>query len=107
VQLEEGIFPEVFTPIMRHGILKERLGDVLTDSFRAQLMRVMGYRTEVIEFIAAEHTDKNLLIRGVRTTSPGDSKAVAEYRRLKNYWQVQPYLEKLLEDKVSDFQLEV
>jgi SAM-dependent methyltransferase len=103
-QIEQQIIPQVFKPVMRHGILKERLGDVLTDSFRAQLLRVMGYRTEVMEFISAEHTDKNLMIRGVKTTPPGDSQAIAEYRDLKSYWQVQPYLEQLLADKLLDYE---
>jgi SAM-dependent methyltransferase len=101
-QIEQQVVPEVFKPVMRHGILKERLGDVLTDSFRAQLMRVMGYRTEVVEFISAEHTDKNLMIRGVKTSPPGDPKAIEEYRDLKAYWHVQPYLEKLLADAIPD-----
>ena len=35
-QIEQQVSPQVFKPVMRHGILKERLGDVLTDSFRAQ-----------------------------------------------------------------------
>lgn len=102
-QFEQKIMPDVFMPVVRHGILKERLGDVLTDSFRAQLMRVMGYRTEVIEFISAEHTDKNLMIRGVKTTSSGDPRVIKEYRDLKAYWQVQPYLEKLLDELMPNF----
>lgn len=105
MQIEQQVIPPVFKPVMRHGILKERLGDVLTDSFRAQLLRVMGYRTEVVEFISAEHTDKNLMIRGVKTTLPGDPQAIAEYRDLKTYWQVQPYLEHLLADELSDYEL--
>jgi len=105
MQIEQQPIPQVFKPVMRHGILKERLGDVLTDSFRAQLLRVVGYRTEVVEFISAEHTDKNLMIRGVKTTPPGDPQAIAEYRELKTYWQVQPYLEKLLADELSAYEL--
>ena len=101
-QIEQQVVPDVFKPVMRHGILKERLGDVLTDSFRAQLMRVMGYRTEVVEFISAEHTDKNLMIRGVKTSQPGNPKAIEEYLSLKAFWHVQPYLEKLLADAIPD-----
>ena len=106
-QIEQQVMPQVFKPVLRHGILKERLGDVLTDSFRAQLMRVMGYRTEVIEFISAEHTDKNLMIRGVKTSHPGDLGAIKEYQELKAYWHVQPYLEKLLTDVITDHKIEI
>jgi SAM-dependent methyltransferase len=106
-QLAHQVIPDVFKPVMRHGILKERLGDVLTDSLRAQLMRVMGYRTEVIEFISAEHTDKNLMIRGVRTSTPGEPQAIEEYRKLKAFFHVQPHLEMLLADAVREYQLDV
>jgi SAM-dependent methyltransferase len=104
-QFDRQVVPDVFKPVMRHGILKERLGDVLTDSFRAQFMRMMGYKTEVVEFISAEHTDKNLMIRGVKIASPGDPDAIREYRDLKAYWHVQPYIESLLTDLIAEYKL--
>ncbi|HNT75461.1 MAG TPA: SAM-dependent methyltransferase [Anaerolineae bacterium] len=95
-QMDAQPAPPAFKPVLRHGILKDRLGDVLTDAFRAQLLRLQGYRTDVIEFISAEHTDKNLLIRAVKTSAPGNPQAQAEYADLKAYWGVTPYLETLL-----------
>ncbi len=95
-QLAKRPTPATFDPVMRHGILKERLGDILTDAFRAQILRIMGYRTDVIEFIATEHTPRNLMIRAVKTTEPGDVQFVQEYAVLKQFWQVTPYLETLL-----------
>jgi SAM-dependent methyltransferase len=86
----------VFRPVVRHGILKQRMADLLTETFRAQLLRVLGYRTEVIEFVSTEHTAKNLMIRAVRAAEPGDADAIAEYRALRDYWGVTPCLEKLL-----------
>ncbi len=84
-----------FQPVLRHGILKERLADILTDSFRALILRMMGYKTDVIEFISNEHTGRNLLIRAVRR---GGSTAdfAQEYAALKAFWGVTPYLETLL-----------
>jgi SAM-dependent methyltransferase len=89
--------PSLFDPVMRHGILKERLGDILTDSFRALILGMMGYRTDVIEFIATEHTPRNLMIRAVKMTKQVDDKVAQEYQALKSYWQVTPYLETLLD----------
>ncbi len=83
-------------PIFQDGILKKRLGDILTDTFRALILRILGYKTDVVEFIAAEHTDKNLLIRAVRRQSPGNAGVIQEYLDLKQYWSVTPYLETLL-----------
>ncbi|HEY6540908.1 MAG TPA: SAM-dependent methyltransferase, partial [Ktedonobacteraceae bacterium] len=84
------------TPIFQDGILKKRLADILTDTFRALTLRIMGYKTDVVEFIAAEHTDKNLLIRAARRLPPGNAADIQEYLDLKNYLGVTPYLETLL-----------
>jgi SAM-dependent methyltransferase len=83
-------------PVMRHGILKNRLADILTDSFRALILQIMGYKTDVVEFVASEHTDRNLMIRAVRRTAPGGPAFAREYADLKAFWNVTPYLETLL-----------
>jgi SAM-dependent methyltransferase len=90
-----------FAPIFQDGILMKRLADILTDTLRALILRIMGYKTDVVEFIAAEHTDKNLMIRGVRRLPPGNAEYVREYLELKNYWGVTPYLETLLGDSFA------
>ena len=89
------------TPVFQDGILKKRLADILTDTFRALILRIMGYTTDVVEFIAAEHTDKNLLIRAARRMSPGDAEIIQEYLDLKQYLGVTPYLETLLGESFS------
>lgn len=87
--------------LFHDGILKHRLGDLLTDTFRALILRIMGYRADVVEFVAPEHTDKNLMIRAVwRPQSPGTS-AVQEYLELKHFWGVTPYLETLLGERLT------
>lgn len=92
-----------FAPLFRHGALSERLGDIITDSFRALILRIMGYQTDVIEFVTSEHTNRNLLIRGVRSLAPGDQKFVTEYQKLKEIWHVTPYLETLLGDAFTRY----
>jgi SAM-dependent methyltransferase len=95
-QLAQQPTPHPWEPVFRHAILKERMGDILTDAFRALILRIMGYTTDVIQFIATEHTPKNLMIRAVREGTPGDHKLVQEYNDLKTLWGVTPYLETLL-----------
>jgi hypothetical protein len=107
LQQQLGLQPPSLRPVYRHGILKERLGDVLTDALRAQILRVLGYRAEVIQFISSEHTDKNLMIRAVRSTEPGASDAMSEYRALKVLFQVAPFLEGLLAQELSVLGLDV
>jgi len=95
-QLSAAPAPEPFRPVTRHGILRERLGDALTDAFRAHILRLMGYRAEVLEFVPIEHTPKNLMIRAVYTGAPPTPALTAEYLALKAYWGVTPFLETLL-----------
>ena len=96
VQLDHQSAPGPFAPVERHNILKERLGDILTDAFRALVLRIMGYQTDVVQFVSSEHTAKNLLIRAVKSLKVGDAQFVREYQELKDFWQVTPYLETLL-----------
>lgn len=100
-QIAKQPMPPAFQPVLRHGILKERMGDLLTDGFRAQILRILGYSTDVVQFISPEHTAKNLMIRAVRSTAPGDPQSIAEYQELVEYWQVQPYLAQLLEHELA------
>lgn len=101
VQLQHQETPTSFTPVMRHNILHERMGDILTDTFRALILRIMGYQTQVIEFVSPEHTAKNLMIRGQKTTAPGDTQFITEYQQLSAFWGVEPYLATLLGDRFS------
>lgn len=95
-QLSHLAMPPQFTLLSHDGILFERMGDILTDTFRAAILRIMGYHTEVIQFVSTEHTAKNLMIRSVKRSPAGDARFIDEYKSLKNYWNVTPYLEKLL-----------
>lgn len=89
-----------FGPVLHHGILKERLADILTDSFRAQILRLAGYDTDVVEFVSTEHSGRNLLIRAVRRqtrqTRVAGARLAEDYAALKAFWGVTPYLEELL-----------
>jgi hypothetical protein len=96
-----------FAPVLRHGILKERLADILTDAFRAHLLRLAGYDTDVVEFVSTEHSGRNLMIRAVRRpgTHVTDARVdrqrqslAADYDALKALWGVTPFLETLLDN---------
>jgi SAM-dependent methyltransferase len=90
-QIDNAAAPSEYAPLLRHGIVRERLGDLLTDSLRAELLRAHGYRTDVIEFVSTEHTAKNLMIRAVRTNRP-DPDASEAAERLAATWGVTPAL---------------
>ena len=52
-------------PILKHGILKERIAALVTDGLRAQLLESCGYEVSVMEFIDMAHTPKNILIKAL------------------------------------------
>lgn len=87
---------EVLRPLLRHGLMLQRSADLFTDALRALLLRVAGYKTDVVEFVGTEHTPRNLMIRAVKSEPPGDPRFVREYQELKAFLGVEPYLEKLL-----------
>lgn len=104
VQMAQASLPESMASVLGHGILFERMGDILTDTFRAAILRIMGYRTDVTQFVPIEHTAKNLMIRSVRTSAPGkNARWLEEYRKLKDFWQVTPYLERTLGDEFGKY----
>jgi hypothetical protein len=89
----------VLRPLLRHGLLHERTADLVTDAFRALALRIMGYRTDVVEFISAEHTARNLMIRAVHGLPIGDAAFVSEYVALRRFWGVTPHIEVALGER--------
>ena len=65
-ELNSQIHNELLEPVLKYGILKERISALLTDGIRAELLESQGYSTQILEFIDMEHTPKNLLIRAVK-----------------------------------------
>ena len=93
--------PEPWPLVTKHGILKERLADILTDSIRAQILRLLGYRTDVIEFIGGEHTPKNLLIRAVNTKAKPEQIEITRYQEMLKELGVVPALAERLGDSFT------
>ena len=70
-QIRKQMMPEnELKSIVKHGILLERQAEITTDAIRALLMEANGYKTKVFEFIATEHTPKNVLIVGIKSDHP-------------------------------------
>ena len=93
--------PTPYGPLTRHGILRERFADVLTDSVRASLLRILGYRVEVVEFVESAHTPRNTLLRAIRTGSAPDPALISEYAELTSEWGIRPALHTRLADDLD------
>ncbi|QZY30732.1 SAM-dependent methyltransferase [Nocardioides coralli] len=97
-QLRRSETPAPYSMLTRHGILRERFADTLTDAVRASLLRLQGYRVEVMQFVESRHTPRNTLVRATRTGEPPGGGAVREeYDELVRSWGIAPRLAELLE----------
>jgi hypothetical protein len=100
-QLADVTTPPPYGLLTRHAILRERFADVLTDALRAAVLRLVGYRVEVVEFVGSQHTPRNTLLRAVRTGAPPTRDRLAEYVDLTEQWQVTPRLATLLAPELA------
>lgn len=57
------------------------------------IMRILGFRTQVIEFVSSEATARNILLKCEYGVKPGQVGPVGEYLNLRDYWHVTPWLE--------------
>ena len=100
-QLRRAPTPAPYSLLTRHGILRERFADTLTDAMRAAVLRLLGYRVDVVEFVESQHTPRNTLLRAVRTGAEPSEEARQEFEALTSTWGVHPKLAELLDAKLS------
>ncbi len=98
-EINAKIENETLKPILKYGILKDRMSALITDAVRAGLLEENGYKTDILEFIDMEHTPKNLLIRAVRTVKRNKSEGMDVHKLLKELNATQT-LERLLKEEV-------
>ena len=99
-ELNRQIKNEVLQPVLRYGLLRERMAALITDGLRASMLEEQGYRVQVLEFIDMEHTPKNILLRAIKEPEKirrGDAAGKQEeLERCMASLHVTPTLEKLL-----------
>lgn len=82
-------------PVLKYGLIKERMAALLTDAYRANCLEKSGYDVQIMEFIDMEHTPKNILIRAVKSQKMKAASTDA-LTSMDEFWKIQPTLEKLL-----------
>ncbi len=85
-------------PVLKYGLIKERISALLTDAIRANLLEEVGYDTQILEFIDMEHTPKNILIRAVKN----EKRSTTGIRAVTDFLQVETTLQKLLAEESSN-----
>ncbi len=95
-ELNQQIKCDTLKPVLKYGVIKERMSALITDALRANLLEQSGYDTQILEFIDMEHTPKNLLIRAVRRKGMRPVSRQNDISHVKELLQVSPTLEHLL-----------
>lgn len=87
-----------FEPLLRFGLIKERFSALVTDAIRAELLEKSGYKVQILEFIDAENTPKNLLIRAVKNVASAqyNHQSKNNFSKLMSELKIEQTLEKLL-----------
>lgn len=84
-------------PLFRHGILKDRFTEILTDGIRGLKLEAAGYEVSMIEFTSLEHTSKNIMIKAVKGKPQlkKSRESLAAYDALVQYWGIRPAIDSL------------
>lgn len=85
-------------PVLKYGLIKERMAALITDALRAELLEQQGYAAQLLEFIDMEHTPKNLLIRAVKGKKMQPKAKRGDISSVTELLQVSPTLERLLKE---------
>lgn len=93
-ELNSQIHCDTLQPILKYGVIKERIAALVTDALRADLLEQQGYDTQIMEFIDMEHTPKNLMIRAVKRK--GMRPKAISIDKVTEFLQVNPVLKELL-----------
>ena len=97
-ELFSQIKNDVHQPMLKHGILKDRLTEYLTDGLRGLKLESKGYDVAMIEFTSLEHTARNIMIKAVKTgviDNKKIEKAQMQYEALRDFYKVNPTIDKL------------
>lgn len=91
---------ELLAPILKYGLIKERMAALVTDALRAEYLEGHGYDTQILEFIDMEHTPKNILIRAVKTGKKKNNQK--SIQACEEFFHVKPTLGRLLNERTDN-----
>lgn len=83
-------------PVLKYGLIRERMSALITDAYRANILEACGYDTQILEFIDMEHTPKNILIRAVKKENASINK-YKEIKKLQSFLHIDPTLGRIVE----------
>ncbi len=98
-ELFSQIREPIHDPMFKHGIIKDKFTELLTNTLRGLKLESAGYEVKMIEFTSMEHTSKNIMIKAVMNRGAGSEAKTAiasrEYEALKKFYNVNPAIDAL------------
>lgn len=92
----------ILEPMLKHGIIREKLSSLITDSLRSNILEILGYQVQMLEFIDMKHTPKNILIRAIKMDKTNNKEAIDSYIKFKEFWALEDlYIEKEFGEKIK------
>ena len=88
---------KVLQPVLKYGLLRERMAALLTDGLRGEYLESEGYDVQVLEFIDMEHTPKNILSRPMKKKGKQKVTAKEQITECQTFFGIDPMLGKLLD----------
>ena len=95
-EVNAQIMSEELAPLLKYGLIKERISALITDAVRANLLEEQGYEVQILEFIDMEHTPKNILIRGVRRSVNTGKRKETNVKKMTKAMNIETTLQKLM-----------
>ena len=98
-ELNRQMHSTEMNPVLKYGLIQERMAALMTDAFREDVLELEGYKVQVLEFIDMEHTPKNILIRAVKQNTPlpfeKKEKLLDSLQTCMGIWNVNPLFYRL------------
>lgn len=97
-ELFKQIDSPINNPMLKHGIIKNKFTELLTDALRGLKLESVDYDVSMIKFTSLEHTSKNIMIKGIlnkNASTDYKTKALNEYQLLKKEYDVKPTIDLL------------
>lgn len=102
-EVNKQIDSALLAPMMKYGIIKERMSALVTDAVRGCMLEYRGYRTQLMEFVDMAHSPKNILIRAVKTNVSREKRkqARSEVERMCEELHIKPLICRLLDENAG------
>ena len=97
-ELNRQLQAPALSVMTQHGLVKERFAALATDSIRAEILSLVGYETQLLEFIDLENTPKNILIRAYFTGKKPTTEQRVKYDEFVQFLNAKPFLENELHE---------